>query len=293
MTEKPYVLGTDDEELQRLGMQHRLWSAFAFETWERAGIRAGSHVLEIGCGPGFTTVDLAGLTLQTGRVLAFDRSPRFLERLRAVAQALSLPQIEAREADVQNLPDLGEAFDVAYVRWVLCFVPDPGAVIAGVARALRPGGRFALHESYNYRYAELSPPSKPFRRAIDAVVESIDSTGGDMAIGLRLPALLEQNGLRVESIRPHLRTARPHEPFWQWPTFFLGQYLPRLVQTGFLKEEELAAWRADWEAHTADPSAYYASPPMVEIIARKPEPVRVVSGFPGWQPAPLGPGASR
>jgi len=269
VTERAYVLGTDDEELERLGQQHRLWSVLAFETWERAGIRGGSRVLEIGCGPGFTTVDLAGLTTRTGRVLAFDLSPRFVARLRTVAAALGLTQIEARQADVQKLPDLGETFDAAYVRWVLCFLPDPEAVIAAVARSLRPGGTFGIQEFIDYEAMNLAPASPAFRRGLSAVAESFRHFGGDSTIGLRLPGMLLRHGFRIESLRPVQRTARPHEPLWQWPTEFFGQQLPRLVEAGFLTAAELAAWRADWAAHSADPAAFFVTPAMLEIVAQR------------------------
>ena len=42
-----YILGTDPEELQRLGFQHRVWSKDAFALWERAGIGQGQRILDL------------------------------------------------------------------------------------------------------------------------------------------------------------------------------------------------------------------------------------------------------
>src|SRR5262247_4321582 len=86
-----YVLGTDDGELQRLGFQHRVWSAPAFALWERAGVHAGASVLDVGCGPGYGSMDLARLVGEHGRVLGVDLSERFLEHLRAEARRRGLP----------------------------------------------------------------------------------------------------------------------------------------------------------------------------------------------------------
>jgi SAM-dependent methyltransferase len=59
--EREYVLGTNDEELARLGFQHRVWGEQAFALWERAGFAPGQTILDAGCGPGFATLDLARL----------------------------------------------------------------------------------------------------------------------------------------------------------------------------------------------------------------------------------------
>ncbi|MGB5133009.1 MAG: class I SAM-dependent methyltransferase, partial [Steroidobacteraceae bacterium] len=79
MTEKDYVLGTHDEEIARLGLQHRVWRPTVLECWRTAGIGRGNRVIDVGAGPGFATLDLAGIVGPTGEVLAAERSGRFLE----------------------------------------------------------------------------------------------------------------------------------------------------------------------------------------------------------------------
>ena len=74
-----YVLGTNDEELMRLGFQHRVWGEQAFALWERAGFAPGQTIVDVGCGPGFATLDLARLTnpQRTGLVpLSADKASR-------------------------------------------------------------------------------------------------------------------------------------------------------------------------------------------------------------------------
>src|ERR1700704_1993057 len=50
-----YVLGTNDEELDRLGLQHRVWRPIVLECWRRAGITHGWRVIDAGAGPGYAT----------------------------------------------------------------------------------------------------------------------------------------------------------------------------------------------------------------------------------------------
>ena len=51
--ERDYVLGTHDEEIERLGLQHRVWRPRMLEAWRRAGVTVGSRVIDIGAGPGY------------------------------------------------------------------------------------------------------------------------------------------------------------------------------------------------------------------------------------------------
>jgi ubiquinone/menaquinone biosynthesis C-methylase UbiE len=73
-TERDYVLGTHDEELARLGLQHRVWRPVVLDCWHRAGITVGKRVLDIGAGPGYAAVDLAGIVGPKGEVVAIERS---------------------------------------------------------------------------------------------------------------------------------------------------------------------------------------------------------------------------
>ena len=267
--EKEYVLGTHDEELARLGFQHQLWRAPAYALWERAGFTIGHRLLDVGCGPGFTTLDLAGWVGPNGRVDARDISHKFIGCLRQMAAARGIENIHAAVEDVQAMQLPASTFDGAYTRWVLCFVPDPDAVIARVAAALRPGAAFAIQDYYHYEAISLSPPSAAFRRVVAATAKSWREHGGDAEIGARLPALLHRHGLQVTEVRPLTRAARSTEMLWAWPTTFFRIFIPSLIKLGHLTEADREAFDADWAERSRDPSAWFISPPMLDIIAVK------------------------
>jgi SAM-dependent methyltransferase len=266
---REYALGANAAEIVRLGVQHRLWSEAAFALWERAGFRAGQTLLDIGCGPGYTSFDLAGVVTSSGRVVAIDQSELFIEHLKRRQEVSGGTTIDARVGDVQTLELERESVDGAYQRWVLCFVKDPEAVVRGVAHALRPGGAFAIQDYIHYEGILLSPPSDPFRRFIRVVAEAWRDHGGDTEVGLRLPALLAKHGLTPVEISPLHRIARPASQLWTWPTIFIDTYGPKLVEEGRLTRTEHEALVEDWKAHTNDPNAFFVSPPMVDIIAVK------------------------
>lgn len=266
---REYALGTGTAEIVRLGVQHRLWSGPAFSIWERAGIRAGQTVLDIGCGPGYTSFDLAGIVGTGGGVLAIDESPRFIEHLKERQRLSGDTVIDARVGDVQRLELPSASVDAAYQRWVLCFVKDPEAVIRGVARALRPGGVFAIQEYSHYEGIQVGPPSAAFTRFARVVAEAWRAHGGDTNVGLRLPSLLAEHGLTPVEIAPLHRIARPGTPLWTWPSIFIETYGRKLLDEGLLSADEHRALVDDWKALSADPAAFFCTPPMADIIAVK------------------------
>lgn len=89
--EKDYVLGTHDEEIERLGLQHRIWRSKATDAWQRADFTVGQTLLDVGCGPGYATLDLAEIVGPAGRVVGVDRAP-FFELSRVSARAGRHPE---------------------------------------------------------------------------------------------------------------------------------------------------------------------------------------------------------
>src|SRR5437763_10452028 len=123
--ERDYVLGTHDEELERLGVQHRAWRPVVLDCWEKAGVIDGSRVLDVGAGPGYATVDLAQIVGQSGRVVAVERSNNFVNAIKNAARTHSLSTVDVHELDLINADLLAGSFDFTWCRWALCFGSNP------------------------------------------------------------------------------------------------------------------------------------------------------------------------
>lgn len=273
MTQAPreYVLGTAADELERLGIQHRLWGASAHDLWRLANIEPGRRVLDVGCGPGHASMDLAMLVGTTGSVVGIDESAGFIDHLNAQAAARSLRQAIGRVGDVMDLPhDLLEgSFDAAWIRWVLCFLPKPEATLAQLARAIRPGGRVAIQDYFNYESMTLAPRLPELDTVVRAVGRSWRSRGGDPDVMARIPACLDAAGFDLVSLEVRQRICRPGEPLWQWPTTFWRTFVPRLVASGDLSKAEAEAFATAWTRVSGDPHVWMQLPTVYEIVAQR------------------------
>lgn len=265
-----YLLGTDRVELERLRFQHGVWVRAAHELFERAGLGEGARVLDLGCGPGFTTLELAQVVGPTGRVLASDRSVAFLATLGQECRRLGLAQVEPRLGPVEELELAPGSLDAAYARWLFCWLPDARPVLARVAAGLRPGGVLLCQEYLDWGAMELLPRSPAFQRAVAACLASWREGEATIDFAAELPTLAPLVGLELEHLRPRARIGRPGSPEWRWLDGFFRGYLPKVVAKGLLKSAERDAWQADWEGRSRAGTSRVVTPILADVILRKP-----------------------
>ena len=265
--DRDYVLGTHDDEVARLGLQHRVWRPRALDAWRRAGFAAGHTLLDVGCGPGHAAVDLADIVGPSGRVVAVDRSHRFLEALESTRRRRGLANIEPIEIDLDDgeLPALQA--DGAWCRWVFAFVKHPRDLLARVAGALKPGGILVAHEYFHYTTWRMAPRCPELEEFVQVVMKSWRATGGEPEVGLDLPRWLEELGFQVMELRPIIDMVPPTSPVWQWPKAFIEVGLRRLVDLGQLPAERAHAISGAFAAAEAAPGTRMITPAVLEIIA--------------------------
>jgi ubiquinone/menaquinone biosynthesis C-methylase UbiE len=265
--ERDYVLGTHEEELERLGVQHQAWRPVVLDCWQQAGITIGSKVLDVGAGPGYATVDLAEIVGPRGRVVAVERSGNFVEAIRNSARERGLSNVEVHELDLMNddLPD--GPYDFAWCRWVLCFVSDPELVVKKIARVLRPHGRAIFHEYGHYTTWRFFPPRASLEEFRNHVVATWRESGGEPDTGLSLPSWLKNNAFVVRSVMPRIFCLRPNDYMWRWPAQFIQVHLLRLKEFGKIDSEFADKVRSDLAA--AEKDSFMLTPLVLEIIAEK------------------------
>jgi ubiquinone/menaquinone biosynthesis C-methylase UbiE len=267
-----YRFGYTHDELERLRYQHHVWAKENQRLISRAGFSAGATLVDLGCGPGYTTLDLAQIVGSGGKVIAIDRDgERSLPLLRARAEAVGLFNIETRAANLETF-DLQEgSVDGVYGRWVLMYLPESAvkSLIGRMARWLRPGGVCALTEICNYRHIHIHPKSKYLPEIAEALIQAVTGERGcNPEIGNDLPGLLHSAGLDVK-INVIAKAVRATTQEWLWPDTLFRSHLPALVKEGFLAHSVFEDFLAEWEARSKEPGAIFFSSPMMEVVGRR------------------------
>ena len=267
--EKEYVLGTHDAEVARLGLQHRAWKPCMLSAWRAAEIGRGNTVLDVGCGPGYATLDLARLVGDSGLVIGIDKSKKFLAVLEEMRQDNVLRNIELHETDL----DAGEfprvAAGRAWCRWVFAFVKQPRQVLARLAAAIAPGGVIAIHEYFDYATWRSAPRCPELEEFVSAVMASWRDNGGEPDIGLSLPGWLEDLGFELRVVRPIVDVVQRGEMKWEWLKTFIDVGRRRLVDLGYLTASRSMAISEAFAALDATPGTRMITPGVMEIVAAR------------------------
>jgi SAM-dependent methyltransferase len=267
--ERDYVLGTHDAELERLGVQHRVWRPRMMDACRRAGLTVGWTAVDLGCGPGYATLDFAEIVGSSGHVHAIDRSERFLAVLRARMQVQGLTHVSTYGCDLDDdgWPEIQA--DLVWCRWVAAFVRRPRALVDRMRGLVRPGGRVVTHEYLDYSAWRLLPDAPEFESFVATVMAAGRQAGGEPNIGRDLPGWLEDAGFHVDDLRPLVDVVSPADFIWQWPRAFVEVGLERLVAIGLMTEPRAAdIWR-DFLSREASPHVRMATPTVLEILATR------------------------
>jgi ubiquinone/menaquinone biosynthesis C-methylase UbiE len=269
MADKDYILGTHDAEIYRLGLQHRVWRPKMLAAWQRAGIKTGQLVLDIGCGPGFAAIDLAEIVGPAGRVVGVERSQRFLEHLRDLCSPRSISNVEFCEADLDITQLQYSDMDAVWCRWVLSFVQQPERLVTQIAQSLKAGGIAVFHEYLDYSTWRLGPADRSFDAFVAKIMESWRSSGGEPNIGLDLPAMLQAAGMEIVQMQPLIDTITSDNFIWEWPEAFAKINLERLQELGLVDADLAKATLVALEKAKVTKGRFMVTPCVLEVIARK------------------------
>jgi SAM-dependent methyltransferase len=150
---------------------------------QRLGLGAGWRCVDVGAGAGDVSVALAALVGREGRIYAVDSDPRARDEVAAAAAAAGEAQVLAITQSAEDLR-LPEKVDLAFCRFLLMHVDEPGAVLSRMVSVIRPGGYLVAQE-----------PITTAGRVGGVAMSMPDAKHPD--IGALLPSLVRAAGLEL------------------------------------------------------------------------------------------------
>jgi ubiquinone/menaquinone biosynthesis C-methylase UbiE len=188
-----YVIRGGLEGRERLRVLARVMWPTTSALFARVGIAPTARCLDLGCGGGDVTRELAQIA-SDGFVVGTDLDATKVELARAETAEAGVDNTEFRVEDVLQPPVDGQGFDVVYARFLFTHLADPATALESITARVDPGGVLVVEDidcSGHFCY----PPSPAFARYVEWYSKTARARGCDPNIGPRLPGLLRESGL--------------------------------------------------------------------------------------------------
>lgn len=261
MTSKPpavYTHGHHESVLRA----HRRRTASDSAAYLLPYLQTGMSLLDVGCGPGTITVDLAA-RIAPGHVTAVEPTDAALDLARAEAEAHHQPNIEFVTSDVHALDFADDTFDVVHAHQVLQHVPDPVQALRELRRVCAPDAIVAVRDAdyAGFIWFPLLPALDRWRQLY---TEAARANGGEPDAGRRLLSWARDAGF--DDITPTASTwcfATPETRDWwgMWADRIVGSALAhQLVDSSLASTAELDEIALAWLQWAAARDGWLAIP---------------------------------
>ncbi|MEV4375551.1 class I SAM-dependent methyltransferase [Streptosporangium sp. NPDC049644] len=213
-------------------------------------LRAGMTLLDVGCGPGTITADLAE-RVAPGTVTAAEISEEALGLARAEMERRGRSGVEFSVADVHELSFPDDTFDVVHAHQVLQHVGDPVSALREMRRVCRPGGIVAVRDS-DYAAFTWFPETPELDEWLDLYLRMARANGGEPDAGRRLLSWAHAAGFTdVSATSSTWCFATPEDRAWwggMWAERILKSDMARQALASGSTEEDLRRLSAGWHA---------------------------------------------
>jgi SAM-dependent methyltransferase len=255
-----YAIDGGLEGKQRLDVLARVCAPGTAALLDRVGIHPGARCLDVGCGGGHVSRELARRAGVLGSVVAIDMDATVLELAREDAETESLANIEFRCADAR---DLDEAkYDLVYARFLLSHVHDPASVLGRICAALKPDGRVVV-EDIDFSGYFCHPRCEAHDRWVELYRETVRRRGGNADLGLTLPSLIQQAGCDPTEVTVSQACGVIGEAKLI-PPLTLERIANAVVAEDVATADEVAATCAELYGYAADPTTLMGMPRVIQ-----------------------------
>lgn len=233
-------------------------------------LRPGLSVLDVGCGPGTITADLA-LLVAPGEVVGIDASSEVVAQAAVQIPKLGLSNLRFEVGDLFSLEDFDGSFDVVHMHQVLQHLGDPIGALVALRRVLAPEGLLAARDS-DYAAFTWAPADPELDRWMELYLAVTSRNGHDACIGPKLMGVAMEAGFTSVEVSSSTWTyaAAASRAWWGglWADRVrYSRFGEQAVAYGLSTRDELEAIAAAWLRWAKAPDGVFVVP-HVEILAR-------------------------
>jgi SAM-dependent methyltransferase len=234
-------------------------------------LRPGLDLLDVGCGPGTITLDLAA-RVAPGSVVGVDAAEEVVARAEAARAEAGAANVRFEAGDAYELAFADESFDVAHAHQVLHHLIDPVRALREMRRVLRPGGLLATRET-DYGAYLWAPDDPRLDRWLALFHQVAAHNGGDADAGRRLKGWVQGAGFDELTVSSSTWTfTEPEDRSW-WGGLWADRveassFAEQAVEYGFSDQRELAAIATAWRNWIEHDDALFVVV-HCEVLARR------------------------
>jgi ubiquinone/menaquinone biosynthesis C-methylase UbiE len=265
-------MGHTDRERRRLSIQAAVINPLTDSFLRRAGISAGMHVLELGCGVGEVSLIAARLVGPHGSVHCIDIDPGALEIARERVKSAGHGHVCFESVDLKDHQP-ARLYDAVIGRHILLHTPDAAEVLRQAVSMVHTGGVIAFQE-FDLSSFRRGYPEMPLTfRVQELICEFFRRAVARDNIGMQLPHLMQDAGLPPPECRAESAIdGGPHSPLCKWWAETIRSLLPRMEALGIATAAEMDVDTLEerLRQEALDTRGFAVSSPMIGAFARKP-----------------------
>lgn len=261
-----YVIRGGREGYDRLRVLAAARRASTLELFRLAGLRPGMRCVDLGCGSGDVTLDMAALAGPGGQVAGIDTDQAKLELARQTARERGLANVVFEVADVGHWAAPG-GYDFVYCRFLLQHLARPAELLRRMWEAVRPGGVLAVEDA-DLEGLFCDPDNTGFSFYQRMYVKVLARNGGDPACARRLPRYFRETGIPAPQVRL-LQGINAGGDAKAMPLLTLEAIADSIVGSGLATAGQVTAAIEDLRAFTTDPDTLISDPRIFQVWARR------------------------
>lgn len=231
----------------------------------------GQELLDVGCGPGNITLELAR-RVAPGRVVGVDVSASVIQTAREAQAAAGDADVSFEQESVYELPFADSSFDVVHAHQVLQHLADPVAALVEMRRVLRPGATLAVRET-DYGAFVWAPLDERLNRWMSIYHQITHHNGAEADAGRHLSSWVRRAGFAsLEVTSSNWVFDRPEERQW-WGGLWAdrvreSEFAHQGIEYGYTSAAELDDIADAFRAWAANDDGIFIVV-HVEVLARR------------------------